>query len=36
MDARPGPDEAEALVPRLELALADATIRPTSSCLCEP
>ncbi len=29
-------DEAEAIVPRLELALADATIRPTSSCLCEP
>lgn len=29
-------EEADALTPHLEQALADATIRPTSSCLCEP
>lgn len=28
--------EAEAVGTRLEAALADATVRPTSSCLCEP
>jgi hypothetical protein len=28
--------ETAALTPRLEAALAHATVRPTSSCLCEP
>lgn len=29
-------EEAAATGRRLELALTDATVRPTSSCLCEP
>jgi tetratricopeptide (TPR) repeat protein len=36
MEAQGKTDEAAAVGARLETALADATVRPSSSCLCEP
>lgn len=36
LEAQGRADEADAVAQRLEVALADATLRPTSSCLCEP